>query len=112
MDAAPQDSGGPRAAILVVDDENAIRRLCERVLSGLGFSVRTAGNGEEALARLKESPADIVLTDLSMPIMDGVRLTEEVGRRHPGTDVIIMTAYPRLETAIPLLRSGAYDYLF
>ena len=111
MDAAPQDSGGPRAAILVVDDENAIRRLCERVLSGLGFSVRTAGNGEEALARLKESPADIVLTDLSMPIMDGVRLTEEVGRRHPGTDVIIMTAYPRLETAIPLLRSGAYDYL-
>jgi signal transduction histidine kinase len=111
VDETPKDAGGPRAAILVVDDEDAIRRLCERVLSGLGFSVRTADNGEEALARLKESPADIVLTDLSMPVMDGVRLTEEIGRRHPGTDVIVMTAYPRLETAIPLLRSGAYDYL-
>lgn len=111
MDEKTEAPQSPRAAILVVDDESAIRKLCERILSSLGFSVRTADNGEQALSRLKESPADIVLTDLSMPVMDGVRLTEEIRRCHPGTDVIVMTAYPRLETAIPLLRSGAYDYL-
>lgn len=97
--------------ILIVDDEETIRRLCVRYLQGMNLTIATAENGEAALASLKKQPADIVLTDLSMPVMDGMRLTEEIGRRFPGTDVIIMTAYPRLETAIPLLRGGAYDYL-
>jgi signal transduction histidine kinase len=111
MAEAKEAQSKPTEHILIVDDEDAIRKICARILQGLGFSTSWAGDGEEALARLKEKPADVVLTDLSMPVMDGMRLSEEVRRRHPGTDIIIMTAYPRLETAIPLLRDGAYDYL-
>jgi signal transduction histidine kinase len=104
-------AAAPAEHILVVDDEETIRRLCGRFLQGSGLSITTAENGEAALARLKEKTADIVLTDLSMPVMDGMRLAEEIRRKHPGVDVIVMTAYPRLETAIPLLREGVYDYL-
>lgn len=98
-------------SVLIVDDEDTIRRLCGRYLQGMGLTIATAENGQQALERLKEHPADIVLTDLSMPVMDGMRLADEIRRRHAGTDVIVMTAYPRLETAIPLLREGVYDYL-
>lgn len=97
--------------ILVVDDEEDIRRFCARVLERMGFQVRTAENGKAGLDSLKERVADFVLTDLSMPVMDGIQFTEEVRHRYPTVDVVIMTAYPRLETAIPLLKSGAYDYL-
>ncbi len=113
MSPTPKDSEEKNRAerVLVVDDEETIRRICGRILQEMGLTVVGAENGERALELLKETPVDIVLTDLSMPVMDGMRLTEEIRRRHSGVDVIIMTAYPRLETAIPLLREGAYDYI-
>ncbi|MBI4397358.1 MAG: response regulator [Elusimicrobia bacterium] len=102
----------PKERILIVDDEETIRAVCSRNLLRLGFTVHTAVDGEAALLFLQKQEVDFILTDLSMPgPVDGVKLTEEVKHKYPMVDVVVMTAYPRLETAIPLLRNGAYDYL-
>ncbi len=98
--------------VLVVDDEPVIRELSRRTLEELDVRIETAATGEEALARLRAGPYDVVLTDLVMPgSLDGGGLCEEVKQRFPHTDVIIMTGFPTLETAIPTLKNGAFDYL-
>lgn len=99
-------------SLLVVDDEAPVREVCRRTLTALGCAVRTAADAGEALAQLKEIPFDLILTDLTMPgALNGEKLLEEVKRLSPTTDVIIMTAFPALETAIPTLKKGACDYL-
>jgi len=101
-----------QGTILVVDDEGPIREVCRRTLAELGFEVQAAGTGEKALARLRERDFDLVLTDIRMPgAVDGVRLLEEVKRRCPCTDVVLMTGCPTLDTAIEALQQGAADYL-
>jgi DNA-binding NtrC family response regulator len=101
----------PSERILAVDDEETLRRLIQRILTAAGFEVDTAASAEEALERFASGDYGIVLTDLSMAGLGGSYLLEEIKRRSPSTDVIIMTGYPALETAIPALRNGAYDYL-
>ncbi|OGS00413.1 MAG: hypothetical protein A3G41_03250 [Elusimicrobia bacterium RIFCSPLOWO2_12_FULL_59_9] len=98
--------------ILIVDDEPAILRVCERTLCQMGYRVKSAADSREALRQMAAENFDFVLTDLAMPEpADGERLTEEIARRWPSTDVVVMTAYPALETAIPVLKNGARDYL-
>jgi signal transduction histidine kinase len=98
--------------LLVVDDEESIRRICHRTLVALSCDVDIASNGAEALERFKTGIYDIVITDLTMPGgLDGRGLLEEIKRCAPLTDVIVMTAFPALENAIPILKQGAYDYL-
>jgi len=96
--------------ILVVDDEPGIRDICARMLRREGHEVETAASGEDAVARLS-TPFDIVLTDLTMPgEVDGNELARRV-REAGNADVLIMTAYPELDSAIEAMRGGAYDYL-
>lgn len=98
--------------ILVVDDEPDIRDVCRRTLTAMGFSVSSAPDGQAALRQLEAQDFDFVLTDLAMPEpVDGQKLAETVKQKTPATDVVIMTAYPTLETAVPLLKNGIYDYL-
>jgi DNA-binding NtrC family response regulator len=122
MDAAtldaPHDLGMrplpqlPTARILVVDDEPQIREVCRRTLERLDFDVQFAETGDQALALLKDHTFDFVLTDINMPgSTDGVRLAEEVKYRSPSTDVVIMTGYPSVDTAVLALKQGVYDYL-
>ena len=96
--------------ILVVDDEAGVRELCDQVLSAAGYGVTTVVSGEEAVPRLGEN-WDIVLTDLTMPgVVDGnevVRRTRELG----SADVLLMTGFPALDTAIQAMKDGAFDYL-
>jgi CheY-like chemotaxis protein len=79
------------ARVLVVDDEPAIRRVIARALTAEGHVVRTAGDGGEALALLEVAPADVVLTDLRMPGLDGVELGARLARDFAGTRVIVMS---------------------
>ncbi|HEY3197211.1 MAG TPA: adenylate/guanylate cyclase domain-containing protein [Nitrospirales bacterium] len=96
--------------ILVVDDEDGIRTLCCQVLKHAGYEVSTSANGEEALQRLHEN-WDIILTDLNMPgLVDGNELTRQA-RAKVSAEVLIMTGYPDLETAIQAIKGGAFDYL-
>ena len=97
--------------ILVVDDEEAIRLALGELLRGEGHSVREAGDGDHALAALDGAPADLVLADLRMPGMDGMRLLEAVRGRFPDTLVVLITAQGDERTAVQALKLGAYDYL-
>jgi DNA-binding NtrC family response regulator len=97
--------------ILVVDDERAIRLAIGDLLRADGHGVREAGSGDEALAALEGAPADLVLADLRMPGMDGLKLLEAVRARHPDTLVVLVTAQGDERTAVQALKLGAYDYL-
>ncbi|HEX2091229.1 MAG TPA: sigma-54 dependent transcriptional regulator [Longimicrobiaceae bacterium] len=97
--------------ILVVDDERAIRFSLAELLESEGHAVREAEHAPAALAALEEEPADLVLSDLSMPAMDGMQLLEEVRARHPGTLFVLMTAHGDERTAVRALKLGAYDYV-
>ncbi|MFQ5699727.1 MAG: diguanylate cyclase [Myxococcota bacterium] len=98
--------------VLVVDDDRLIREMTRDALTAEGMQVEQAASGPEALARLDEcGPFGIVLTDLSMREMDGLELLQRIKRVAPKTDVIILTAYASLESALEAMRLGAADYL-
>jgi signal transduction histidine kinase len=102
----------PRHRILVVDDDPQIRDICRRTLEKLDFDVQIVETGDQALALLKDQAFDFVLTDINMPgSTDGVKLAEEVKYLSPATDVVIMTGYPTVDTAILALKQGVYDYM-
>ncbi len=97
--------------ILVVDDEPDMRELLRDVLQERGCRVALAQSGREALKRLGEDEYAVVLTDLRMKEMEGIELLKEIKRSYPETNVIIMTAFGSVETAIEAMKQGAYDYL-
>ena len=79
--------------VLVVDDDPVVRKSFDRVLSGKGYAVITAENGDEALRKLNEEKYDVVYTDIRMPGMSGLEVAEEVKARRPWTPVVIITGY-------------------
>lgn len=100
-----------RGRILVVDDERAIRDEIAEAIVAAGHEARCARNADQALALLAEAPADVVLTDLRMPGVDGLELLKAIGERAEGTAVLLMTAFASVETAVEALKAGASDYL-
>ena len=98
--------------LLFVDDEGSIRSLFRRAM-GQDESVllETAPDGKEALKKLKTFPADIVITDVKMPNMDGLTLLEEIRIRYPDIFVVILTAYGSIEDAVKAMKAEAYDYI-
>ncbi len=101
----------PKANILVIDDEEVVRRSLSRALDNDQCHVETAVNGRHGLSALARQPFDLVLLDLKMPEMDGVQVLGEIKKHWPETEVIVITGYPALETAKQAIRLGAYDYL-
>ncbi|MEK6618431.1 MAG: sigma-54 dependent transcriptional regulator [Nitrospirota bacterium] len=97
--------------ILVVDDEPEMRALLQDVLQERGHHVTVAQSGREALKRLAEAECAVVLTDLRMKEMQGIELLGEIKRSYPDINVILMTAFGSVETAIEAMKQGAYDYL-
>ncbi|HEX8696216.1 MAG TPA: sigma-54 dependent transcriptional regulator [Longimicrobium sp.] len=97
--------------ILVVDDEPAIRFSLAELLEADGHEVREAEHAPAALAALEAAPADLVVSDLTMPAMDGLQLLEEVRARHPAALFVLMTAHGDERTAVRALKEGAYDYV-
>ena len=97
--------------ILVVDDAPHILQLVSRFLRSAGYEVETALDGLIALNRLSAKPFALVLSDLKMPNMDGLDLLREVKERYPDTMFVLMTGYATMDSAVSVLRYGAYDYL-
>jgi two-component system response regulator AtoC len=97
--------------VLIVDDDESLRDSLALVLGAEGFEVATAADGAQALARLDDCAADIVLCDLRMPGQDGLELLPELARRRPEATLILMSAYGTEELALEAMRRGAYDYL-
>lgn len=96
---------------LIVDDEPRLRTLLARLLRGEGFACREASSGAEALVAMEEDPAPLVISDVRMPVMDGITLLRKVLERWPGTAVIVMTANAAVEGAVECLSIGALDYI-
>jgi two-component system, NtrC family, response regulator AtoC len=100
-----------RIRLLIVDDEQSIRRLCVTVGEALGFVCLEAASGESALAVLEEQPAHMVLTDMVMPQMSGLEFLEKVKKMLPRTEIAVMTGHGSVETAVQAMKLGAYDYI-
>lgn len=98
--------------VLIVDDEKVIRHVCRLSLEKAGYAVELAENGLQALELLhQDGDFDIILTDLKMPGLDGMNLLKTVKRDHAHIEVIIMTGFATIESAIETMRLGAYDFI-
>jgi two-component system, NtrC family, response regulator HydG len=104
------DLPGPRN-ILLVDDHKSFRDTLAKILSAEGFRVFPADDGEAALDILRQEFIHLVLTDLKMPKMDGVELLKVAKTIRPETEVIIITGYGTVDTAVTAMKDGAYDYI-
>ena len=100
-----------RPKILVVDDEKSIRDLLSAALGQWGYQAFLSTSGPEALGMLKGQLLDASLIDIRMPDMDGIELLRELKRYDSSMEVVIMTGYPTVTTAVEALKEGAYDYL-
>ena len=97
--------------IMIVDDERIIRESFFHWFQKSGHRVATAASGDEALAKLGETPFDLLFVDIKMPGMDGIELLAAVKETYPETMVIIITAYGSIESAVQAMKIGATDYL-
>jgi DNA-binding NtrC family response regulator len=98
--------------VVVVEDEAGVRELLEEVLAGAGYRVTGYGNGAKALEALARGlDADLVITDLRMPGLGGEQLLAELRTRRPEVNVVVITAFGSIESAIGMVKAGAYDYL-
>ncbi|MBW2608228.1 MAG: sigma-54-dependent Fis family transcriptional regulator [Deltaproteobacteria bacterium] len=100
-----------KTKILFVDDEESIRWFFKKSMTTEELIVDTASDGVEALKKLKTFPADIVITDVNMPKMDGLTLLGEIMVRYPDIFVVIVTGYGTIEDAVKAMKAGAYDYI-
>jgi two-component system, NtrC family, response regulator AtoC len=100
-----------KTKLLIVDDEQSIRRLCMTIGRALGFACSEAENAETALASLNTEAPDLVLTDLKLSSLSGVELLRQTKAILPRTEVAIMTGHGSIESAVDAMKLGAYDYI-
>lgn len=99
-----------RYNILIVDDEIEYQRVLSIILTDIGYEVEICSNGKEALKYLSKKSVDLIITDLKMPVMDGSKLIREIREEGIEADIIVMTAYGSIESAVDSMRYGASDY--
>jgi DNA-binding NtrC family response regulator len=97
--------------ILLVDDEKDFAEMLSFRLEEKGHRVKLAFSGREALDALAENQTDVVIMDIRMPGLDGITTLKEVKARHPIVEVILLTGYGAVDTAVEGMKSGAFDYL-
>ncbi len=100
-----------KARILIVDDERIALRNLEHVIKKEGYDVVATQSGQNALKFLEEQQFDIVLTDLKMDKVDGIQILEKCRGLYPDTEVIMITGYATVQSAIQAMKKGAYDYV-
>ena len=97
--------------VLLVDDEELVQVFMTDALREMGGIPHTASNGEEALAILAQQPMDLLITDIMMPVMDGLQLLERVKASYPDLQVIVISGYNELGAAVRAMELGAISYL-
>ena len=97
--------------VLVVDDEESIRKLLMRWLAGWGYQSKEAPNANDAIEQMTAEPAAIMLCDVMMPVHDGVWLAEQVRTRWPQTAVVMASSAQDMETVMRMRKQGAVDYV-
>lgn len=102
---------GEKAQVLIIDDDPGMRSTLLDILEDAGYEVMGYGKGSEALDWLKKNPFDVVIVDIKLPDMDGMKLLEEIRLINPESAVIMMTGYASVESAVEALKEGAYGYV-
>jgi len=102
---------GEKVRILVVDDEEPVRKLLRRILGEAGYNVDTAATGQEALDKVSQLNAGVVLLDIKMPGMSGMEVLQQITTNWPETCVVMATAAGDAQTAVEAMKAGAYDYI-
>ncbi len=97
--------------ILIIDDEPDLRNLLARLLSLEGYKVDTAGTGNEGLCQLRKEEYPVVITDVRLPDINGLKLIAEIKSINPPTEIIVLTAYGTIEDGVTAIREGAFDYI-
>lgn len=97
--------------ILVVDDDHGHLTTLKTIIQSWGYRVRTADDGDEAIARVTSEPVDLILMDVRMARVGGIEALKQIRAYNPSIPVIIMTAYSSVQSAVEALKAGAYDYL-
>jgi diguanylate cyclase (GGDEF)-like protein len=97
--------------VLVADDDIGIRTVIAEVLGDDGFDVTTAANGDEAWQKFEKESYEIVLTDIRMPLLDGLQLLQRIKTKSPTTCVVILTSFASVASSVQALKDGAFDYL-
>ena len=100
-----------RGRIVIIDDEAALADAFALGLRSRGFDVETASDASAFLARIRDVEADVIVTDLRMPGVDGIDLCRQVAEARPDLPVLVMTAFGSLDAAVAAIRAGAYDFL-
>src|SRR4051812_41188132 len=108
---ASPEAPHPRPRILIVDDQRNMRTTTALVLRQQGYEVAEAESGEAALSRLLSQPYDVVITDMKMAALDGLAVLRGALEIAPSTQVIVMTGYGTVESAVEAMQQGAYDYV-
>jgi DNA-binding NtrC family response regulator len=111
MEPTEKDQGASEKNILIVDDEENLLLLLERILGKQGYQVMTAKNSYDALALLETRVFQLAILDIKMFPIDGVVLLGEIKSRRPAIEVIMVTAYPTIDTRNECLKKGASTYL-
>lgn len=104
-------NGSDPVTVLVVDSEQGIRRGSQRIIAGMGCRTLTAGSGEEGLEILEKEEVNILLLDLKMPGMGGMEVLSIVTEKYPHIPVVVITGFATIETAIEVMKKGAYDFI-
>ena len=97
--------------ILIVDDDPEICETLSDILDEEGYDVVTANDGQEALEKIRQDSFNLVITDIKMPIMDGMALLKEIEKSHANIEVIVITSYGNEGQQVEATRLGAYEYL-
>lgn len=107
----PAKATQSQGRVLVVDDVPAVVRSFQRILEAAGFEVATANDGEEAAAWMQREPVDAVLSDISMPVLDGIEFLKLMRAQDRDVPVVLVTGTPSMETALPAIEHGAISYM-
>ena len=100
-----------KSVILLIDDDDSLRRVMEFSLTEAGHTVQTAASGEDGLRLFEKGNFDAVITDITMPGMSGMEVLAKVRQRVPTIPVIVITAYGTIESAVEAMKQGAFDYI-
>lgn len=99
------------AKILIIDDEPQIRSLLEKILMLEGYDVSSAETATSGLEALKRDSFDIIITDVKLPDINGIRLTKDIKIAYPAAEIIVLTAYGQIKDGVEAMKNGAFDYI-
>ncbi|MDB5115609.1 MAG: Transcriptional regulatory protein ZraR [Mucilaginibacter sp.] len=101
----------PKGKLLVIDDEDRLRKLLARILQLEGYDVLEAATAKDGLRRLDNEVIDVVISDVKLPDINGIELTKTIKAAHPAVEIIVLTAYGTINDGVTAIKNGAFDYI-